>query len=651
MKKVFSSILMAFVAGHLLAAPAEKCKKIISLLDGTSVEVTVWGDENGCFYMDQKGRMYEPVGTGSYFRSVDYSVDEAVQRVVSRKRMAARIGANLPTKGTYKIPVVLVQFKDKAFSVPGQPADIAAFYDKYCNGTRNGVNYTGAGSYGAVRDYFIAQSDSTLFWDFDVIGPVTLDRELAYYGQDMDGQIDVNISSFYKESLAKAKEMRPDWSVYDSNADGKVDMVFFIYAGLGQANGGEPHTIWPKEVHREMNIDGVTFAVSACCNELRPKKKNGTIVGTQTDGIGIMCHEMSHVLGLPDFYNPSHQSFGMDYWSVMDYGYFAQNGYAPGAYNGYERDFMGWRRLVELDRPQTVHMASLEDGGVAYKIVNEQNPDEYYVLHNLQPKGWDASLSRLGHGLLVTHVDYSKQAWDSNKVNTDVNHQRMTIIPANNKLIGNFSAENAEQLLDALAGHPYPGKTGNTQLTDKSVPAAQVFQGSFMNKPIVDIEENKGVISFKYMPLGVLDKPDLSGAKETGIPFGMQITWPAVPHAEAYCLEYTLATDLNHDLAVRIDTVRNNTVTLEHLKEGESYQYRVRAMADTYENSSFSEWKVAQLSVNSIQEVLKDEDAVEVYSVQGVKLLHTTLADARRQLPKGLYVVKSAVFNGKLYLK
>lgn len=653
MKKLFSTLLLSAFCLSGFAAPAEKCRKTVTLLDGSAVEVTFWGDEYGCFYMDQEGRMLEPVGKGERFCYADYDLKTAVQKVVRVKKnlQAARIGANLIPEGTYKVPVILVQFKDKTFSVAEGQEAVSSFYDKYCNGTKDGQYYTGAGSYGAVRDYFIAQSDSTLFWDFDVIGPVTLEKESAYYGEDQGANIDVNISDFYTDAIAKAQELRTDWSVYDSNEDGMIDMVFFLYAGLGQANGGDASTIWPKETNGKMQVGDLSFAVSACCNELRPIKQNGVVVGGKADGIGIMCHEMSHVLGLPDFYNTLHNSFGMDYWSVMDYGYFANNGYNPGSYNGYERDFMGWRKLVELKEPQTVHMKSLEDGGVAYKIVNDQNPNEYYVVHNMQPKGWDTKLSTLGHGMLVTHVDYDVDIWNTNQVNADIYHQRMTIIPANNKLIGNFNATSSAELLDALAGHPYPGKTANVALTDESVPAAEVYRGEFMGKPIKQIEERDGVISFKFMPLGILATPILDGATEQNIPYGLHISWPAVEKAEAYRVEYKRTDDLNGENVLSLDSIKTNQVELKNLQDKADYSYRVMALADKYENSAWSDWKTAGATVNSIADIPTDDAIVDVYNVQGIKLLTASLKEARQNLREGFYIVRSKTFNGKLYLK
>ena len=269
----------------------------------------------------------------------------------------------------------------------------------------------------------------------------------------------------------------------------------------------------------------------------------------------------------------------------------------------------------------------------------------------MQPKGWDVKLSTLGHGMLVTHVDYDTEVWNTNLVNEDMYHQRMTIVPANNKLIGNFNAGSAAELLDALAGHPYPGKTGNTELTDASVPAAEVYRGEFMGKPIKQVEEHDGVVTFKFMPLGVLATPVLDEAVEKNIPYGLQISWPAVEHAEAYRIEYKRVDDLNDENIQCVDSVKNNAVALSGLSDGVDYCYRVMALADKYENSAFAAWKTAGVTVNSINDIPADDTVVEVYNLQGIKLLESSLAEARKKLREGLYVVKSKNFNGKLYLK
>ena len=83
---------------------------------------------------------------------------------------------------------------------------------KYCNGTRDGILYTGAGSRGAVRDYFAQQSDSLFLPEFEVIGPVTLDKPMAYYGENSpSGAKDIRFSEFCSEALEQATTLVSDF--------------------------------------------------------------------------------------------------------------------------------------------------------------------------------------------------------------------------------------------------------------------------------------------------------------------------------------------------------------------------------------------------------------------------------------------------------
>ena len=107
-------------------------------------------------------------------------------------------------------------------------------------------------------------------------------------------------------------------------------------------------------------------------------------------------------------------------------------------------------------------MKPLTDAPEAYILYNEGNKDEYYLLENRQKTSFDAGLR--GHGLLVLHVDYNKDDWNSNNVNANKNHQRLTIILADNAV----SRYNEP-------GDPFPGTSGVTELTNYSTPAAEVF--------------------------------------------------------------------------------------------------------------------------------------------------------------------------------
>ena len=414
-------------------------------------------------------------------------------------RIGTRENAELTCMGSPKVPVVLVNFIDKDFTTTGEKSP-NQFYDLHMNGTGDGNRYTGSGSFGSVRDYFSDMSYGQFTPEFVIIGPVTLSKSYKYYGENSGSSLDIHINDFYKEALDSAM-LKTDWSQFDNNDDGSVDMVFFVYAGRGENDKSDrdTYTIWPKENGRGGTIGDVKFGCYVCCNEEYRSK---------VDGIGTMCHELSHALGLPDLYDTNYRAFGMDYWDLMDSGNYCQNGCTPCGYSAYERDFMGWRSLItlEADQGKTITLKPMTQDGYGYKIVNKENPNEYYILENRQSEDWDKYIgygnSTYGFhpGLLVTHVDYVQSRWTNNNVNTDLNHQYLTIIPADSTLDSFMFVATTEELLyylESAAGDPYPGKTDKTDLQGKK---AFVYTTSGeMNQPITGITQNTdGSITLQF---------------------------------------------------------------------------------------------------------------------------------------------------------
>lgn len=448
---------------------------------------------------------------------MDYGRPECImpQQPLAPNRGAQRIGsrqtAPLTCMGNPRVPLVLVQFADKKFQTPSaDEAEIRDYYETYCNG--EGVA-AGKNKY-SIRDYFSEQSAGQFAPRFTVLGPVTLSKEAAYYGQNQGSSKDINFNEFCTEAVKLVQEQDVDWMTFDNDGNQTVDMVFFVYAGMGENTSHKTDDIWGREVVRNTTINNITYGCYGCCAELRPKTRDadGNITETEADGIGIFCHELSHALGLPDAYytgsssEVKNQVPGMDLFSLMDYGCYAGNGFCPVAYTAYERDFMGWSPLVELNTPQHVTLKPITDGGYGYKVTNPANANEYYVLENRQYVGSDMALARYAHGMLVTHVDYNSSAWSSNSLNNDPNHQRMTFVSAANDptFLGN-AGNNFDVWTRALAAHLWPGTSGNRFLTDESTPAATVFTGGFLGQPIRYITEHAdGTITFSF----ILDEGD-----------------------------------------------------------------------------------------------------------------------------------------------
>ena len=208
-------------------------------------------------------------------------------------------------------------------------------------------------------------------------------------------------------------------------------------------------------------------------------------------GIGTACHEFSHCFGLPDFYDTDGRNFGMSTWSLMDYGEYNGNGGNPVGFTSYERMFCGWLEPKELTEPvRVVGMPALTSKPAAYILRNSGKSDEYYLFENRQKVSWDKYIG--GHGMLVIHVDYDSLAWAENAVNVFRNHQRMTIIPADNMLYSG-----------TLSGDPWP-QSEKTELSDNSTPAASLYNPNaegdlLMHHSITEITESSDkLISFIF---------------------------------------------------------------------------------------------------------------------------------------------------------
>jgi M6 family metalloprotease-like protein len=483
--------------------------------------------------------------------------------------------AALKSIGKNKIPVVLVQFADLKFSISSNTDSIVSFYNKYCNGTNDGKNYTGAGSAGAIKDYFIAQSDSLFMPEFDIIGPITLDSSYVHYGKDLGYRTDVNINDFWEESMLKAIDLVNDWNLYDNDKNGSVDIVLFYYAGEGQNGSSDSNTIWPKDWISGGIVGNMKLGSYVCANEL---------FKGEIDGIGLSCHELSHALGLPDFYDIYYNAFGMDYWDIMDYGDNTLRGYAPIGYNAYERDFMGWRKLVELTEKGDYSAVALTSGGVGYKIVNDANPNEYYILENRQAEGFDKYI--INTGMLIIHVDYDKNYWSSNRINNDPSHERFTIIPADGERLKSKSATSTTEYKNNLLGDVWPGPTGNTELTDYSTPAARVFTGGYMSKPIRNIRLNNGVIHFSFMRDELTAPTAYAATNVTDNSF--TASWSKVNDAEHYILTLEKAAS------------GNGNISLTNLLTEDFYNCTSANIAINSPDKYFSKtgWKAANIFTN-----------------------------------------------------
>lgn len=525
MKLLMLASLLGFVALSAQAVPAKKgVWRMVTLADGTQKRVELRGDEFCSYWVDAEGVSYNLDSESKRYVRVDANAlqlrasqlrakanQDRIARMAKARHMTVKKSLG-QTNGSYfgkkKGLIILVQYKDKKFKF--------GHNQKMYNRIANETGYANSlGFVGSVKDYFLAQSNGQFELDFDVVGPYTLNHEYAYYGAPSGGSHDVRPCDMVYDACRLAD---PDvnFADYDWDGDGYVEQVYVLFAGLGQAAGGDENTIWPHESKLQYGNNGsyvskdnnVVVNTYACGPELT-LQYTPVAYRERVDGIGTLCHEFSHCLGYPDLYDTGNGgNFGMGEFDLMDAGSYNGESFCPPNYSAYEKWFAGWITPTVLDKPASVKGMQAQDVkyGQAFVVYNDNNKNEYYLIENRQQNVgiWDKQLP--ASGMMITHVDYDKNIWERNNVNTIVNysnqlgpeyayldndHQRLTI----------FHADNEEgSSADSQAGDLYPFN-GNNSLTDTSSPAAIIYQGgSTMGKPITNITLNEdGSIDFDFM--------------------------------------------------------------------------------------------------------------------------------------------------------
>lgn len=517
MKKLYLMLSMLFAFGAAAnAVPAKKLQKVITLTNGTQVSVELRGDEYLSWWEGTDGTAYRATADDAVFEAFDLEAQKpaaAARRARAEQGRVARLarvknslkgaddkmrglgGDHITYKGVKKGLVVLVDFKNKKFA-DGHDLE-------YYKNVINGKDFSDEeeGYVGSVCDYFLAQSNGQFELDFDVVGPVTMSKNYGYYGNDGAYQKDEKVYEMIKEACDGIQD-KVNLKDYDWDGDGEADQVFFLYAGLGQASGGSPGTIWPHESELRYWPCGVLsystgkINTYACANELQPETQGSSRYISA--GIGTICHEFSHCLGFADMYDTTGGGgYGMSVFDVMDQGSYNGNGFVPCNYTAFERIYAGWVEAIELIDPATVKdMKSVSDYGRPFIMYNYKNTNEYFLLENRQNTGWDKGLYG-SNGLLIVHVNYVPSRWANNSVNSSAEKiQCCTVVNADG------SRENTQY---SLQGDLYPyevkGVTMNDEFTDESEPAAKLYTKNSDNSyalgiPITNIKRSKGSVSF-----------------------------------------------------------------------------------------------------------------------------------------------------------
>ena len=388
-----------------------------------------------------------------------------------------------------------------------------------------------------AEQYFNRQFDGLTTFEFTLASVTTLPRETAYFGANYADRKDINLAEAVREACTQ-RQGEINYTLYDNDADGAVDNVFLLCAGIGEDDGEGEDAIWPQQGRLSANggepltIRGKRIDRFAVSSEGRP---------------GIFCHEFGHVLGLPDLYDTDGQDSGgqaRGLWgtSVMDEG--CRQG-TPPEFGALEYELLGLGRCETL-APGHYDLAPLASGRRYLKAVTDK-ADEFFLFE-----------CRAG-GLYVSHIDRSdnpagrsasqdrevtaQERWELGEVNNNPDHPCARLLPAD------------PQAAD-LAAVPFPQPGRDSFSSDTPTPM-RAWNGRTPGLALTGIRAHAdGSVSFDVIrPLVLTDfsvyqdaavvrwKPD---AGLTGIQ-GYRISWTdgtdtmlrdLGPDATSYTLEH-----------------------------------------------------------------------------------------------------------------
>lgn len=279
----------------------------------------------------------------------------------------------------------------------------------------------------SVAAYFNSQFPIGTRFFFELAPDMNLPEFMSWYGANRSDRIDALSFKAVMEACT-ASDASVDFRHFDSDSDGNVDCVIVIFSGKGEDNGGGEDSIWPRfgrlsDVGYALRLDGRD--IDAYC------------VMCEDAGVGTICHEFAHSLGLPDFYDTDGELSGgtaRAMWgslSLMDGGRHNGGGCTPPCLNAVERMLLGIGTPTELSEG-SMTLQPIERSGQYFRsgsddefILLECRADcgllAYRIDRSFKPAGWS---------------DYYKrelsaaERWKCNQINCRPDRQCAAIIPA-----------------------------------------------------------------------------------------------------------------------------------------------------------------------------------------------------------------------------
>ena len=261
---------------------------------------------------------------------------------------------------------------------------------------------------GSVRDLFLENSYGRFTLDSTVLDWFTVQNSEQYYADGTSGSR--LLWQAIVEALNNADDLI-DFTDFDSNGDGAIDAITFIHSGYGAEWGGEDVDGTPPESriwsHKWIMSPAwiATEGVSVSTYNINPGLW-GT-AGMDIGRIGVIAHELGHIFGLPDLYDTIGDGAGVGSWGLMGNSWgFSGTQLNPPHLSAWSKIQLGWASPTIISTPGFFSLSESERDDDIYRIDTGFLADEYLLVENRQPIGFESTMPQ--GGVVVWHIDERK---------------------------------------------------------------------------------------------------------------------------------------------------------------------------------------------------------------------------------------------------
>ena len=460
MKKLIIILVCVNICIQIFASPATPAPFKVTQPNGDTIFISLHGDEYASWYEDDKGNIVDKNNDNYWvYVTTEEGKITLTNQIVSQTSTPININQNLifdyinktrndsslkinklndylyksrsnnnttgeftplASEGQQKILTILIQFKDIKFTNQNT-------VNQHISNIMN-LPYSPLSTGKSVRNYYLNASYDKLDITSTVFGPYTAKNNRTYYGGQLSSIKDIRPNELAKEAIEAVLASNPnlDLSQFDNNNDSWVECVHIVFAGNAQNISLEPSAIWPRHdfLNEPISKNGIKISRYIMTQEIKANEYK----------IGIICHELCHALGAPDFYdtneskNGEYEGTGM--WDLMANGDKNNNMTNPAHPNPYiKTEMFRWTTAKELignDSLYTLYPSELDSNSI-YKL-STSTPNEYYLLENRQ----DYYLP--GQGLVIYHVNADIQSYISNNEVNTTHPQNMYVVDANHHI-------------------------------------------------------------------------------------------------------------------------------------------------------------------------------------------------------------------------